>query len=134
MPINSCIIEPSETIFPSKAINHLLEITDIIAKFLQSNYDYAVITNYPFINDIRSFNWLGWRTQVFYTYHIDLPKTDFSSLPKKRRYLIRGAEKSGIVIEISHDFSIAHEMLSKTFLKKGVRLTAMPAEKRKTQR
>lgn len=118
-PVNSCIIKPSETPFPSKATNHLLEVTDVIGGFLQRNYDYAVITNYPFIIDIRAFNWLGWRTQVFYTYHINLQHTDFSLLPKKRRYLIRDAKKSGIKIERFHDFSIAYKLLTKTFLKKG---------------
>lgn len=121
-PTNSCIIKPLETIFTSKATNYLLKITDAIGRFLQSNYDYAVVANHPFISDIRSFNWLGWRTQVLYTYHVDLAKADFSALPKERRKLIRKAENSGVIIERFDDFSVAHNLLAKTFRKKGVSL------------
>jgi hypothetical protein len=121
-PTNSCIIEPLETIFSSKATNYLLKITDAIGRFLQSNYDYAVVANHPFIMDIRSFNWLGWSTQVLYTYHVDLAKADFSALPKERRKLIRKAEKSGVIIERSDDFSAAHDLLAKTFRRKDASL------------
>src|SRR3990172_3268670 len=121
-PTNSCIIEPLETIFTSKTTNYLLKITDAIGRFLQSKYDYAVVTNHPFIRDIRSFNWLGWSTQVLYTYHVDLAKADFSALPKERRKLIRKAEKSGVIIERSDDFSAAHDLLAKTFRRKDVSL------------
>lgn len=121
-PTNSCIIEPLETIFSSKATSHLLKITDAIGRFLQSNYDYAVVANHPFISDIRSFNWLGWRTQVLYTYRVDLAKADFSAIVSEIRRLIRKAEKSGVIIERVYDFSIAHDLLAKTFRRKGVSL------------
>ena len=119
-PTNSCIIEPFETIFSSKATNYLLKITDAIGRFLQSNYDYAVVTNHPFIRDIRSFNWLGWSTQALYTYHVDLAKADLAALTPKVRRLIRKAEKSGVIIERSGDFSAAHDLLAKTFRRKDV--------------
>lgn len=121
-PTNSCIAEPSGTIYSSRATNYLLRITDAIGRFLQSNYDYAVVANHPFISDIRSFNWLGWRTQVLYTYHVDLAKADFSALAPKIRKLIRKAEKSGVIIERFYDFSVAHDLLAKTFRRKGVSL------------
>lgn len=121
-PTNSCIAEPSGTIYSSRATNYLLKITDAVGRFLQSNYDYAVITNHPFISDIRSFNWLGWSTQVIYTYHVDLAKADFSALTPKIRKIIRKAENSGVIIERSDDFSVAHDLLAKTFRRKGVSL------------
>ncbi|MCR4321733.1 MAG: GNAT family N-acetyltransferase [Candidatus Brocadiaceae bacterium] len=121
-PTNSCIAEPSGTIYASRATNYLLKITDAVGRFLQSNYDYAVVTNHPFISDIRSFNWLGWSTQVLYTYHIDLAKADFSALTPKIRKIIRKAEKSGVIIERSDDFSVAHDLLAMTFRRKGVSL------------
>lgn len=121
-PTNSCIAEPSGTIYSSRATNYLLKITDAVGRFLQSNYDYAVVTNHPFISDIRSFNWLGWSTQVLYTYHVGLAKADFSALTPKIRKIIRKAEKSGVIIERSDDFSAAHDLLAKTFRRKGVSL------------
>lgn len=121
-PTNSCIAEPSGTIYSSRATNYMLKITDAVGRFLQSNYDYAIVTNHPFISDIRSFNWLGWSTQVLYTYHVDLAKADFSALTPKIRKLIRKAENSGVIIERSDDFSAAHDLLAKTFRRKGVSL------------
>jgi len=121
-PTNSCLITTGPNAYPAKITSRLLTITDALARFLQSHFDYVILAFDPELQDIRSFNWLDWRSQVLYTYHVEIAKADLADLPKTLRYDIRYAEKAGMRSEISRDFLRGHEPLAKTFTRKGVPL------------
>ncbi|OGQ85692.1 MAG: hypothetical protein A2512_10830 [Deltaproteobacteria bacterium RIFOXYD12_FULL_56_24] len=121
-PTNSCIITTGPNAYPAKITSRLLTITDALARFLQSHFDYVILTFDPELQDIRSFNWLDWRSQALYTYHVDIVKADLAALPRTLRYDIRHAEKTGMTSEVSRDFLLGHAPIAKTFARKGVPL------------
>ncbi|HCC54232.1 MAG TPA: hypothetical protein DEQ20_04810 [Desulfobulbaceae bacterium] len=121
-PTNSCIVVPTSTTCLSKMNSRLLAITEAMASFLQTHYAYVILTHDPALIDIRSFNWLDWRSQVLYTYHIEMAKADLANLSSTVRKNIRHAEKAGVTSEVSRDFRQAHEPLVSTFARQGAQL------------
>ncbi|MBI5682003.1 MAG: GNAT family N-acetyltransferase [Deltaproteobacteria bacterium] len=119
-PTNSCVLSPSLSKFSDRTTRHTLEITDAIAQVLQSNFDFVVVTNNHHLNDIRAFSWQDWRTSVQYTYCIDLPSIDISKVPPNRRNKMRNAEKAGIIVKEMDNPETAHELLEKTYKRKGL--------------
>lgn len=120
-PINSCLVCPRPSPSPAKAERHVLRVTESIARFLQSRYSFVVITNHSAMSDVRSFRWLGWRTNVLYTYHINLASADMDKLPKSRRRAIRKARESGFVLEQTTDAAATHDLLTLTRQRQGIR-------------
>ncbi|HCC54231.1 MAG TPA: hypothetical protein DEQ20_04805 [Desulfobulbaceae bacterium] len=121
-PTNSCLVVPTSTTCLAKMARRLLAITEAMASFLQRHYAYVILTHDPALIDIRAFNWLDWRSQVLYTYYIELTKVDLKNFPKNLCHDIRHAEKAGVMTEESRDFLQGHEMLVKTFARKGLPL------------
>lgn len=121
-PTNSCLVEPTSATRLAKVTQRLLAITEALASFLQTHYAYVILTQDPTFIDIRSFNWLDWRSQVLYTYHIELAKADLTNLSGTIRKNIRLAEEAGVTSEVSRDFRQAHKPLTSTFARQGARL------------
>ncbi|OGR00029.1 MAG: hypothetical protein A2505_05725 [Deltaproteobacteria bacterium RIFOXYD12_FULL_55_16] len=121
-PANSCLVRPTSTTCLAKATSRLLAITEALARFLQTHYAYVILTHDPAFLDIRSFNWLDWRSQVLYTYHIEMAKADLTNLSSTARKNIRHAEKAGVTSEVSRDFRQAHAPLASTFARQEIHL------------
>lgn len=121
-PTNSCLVAPTFTACLAKATSRLLAITEALARFLQTQYAYVILTQDSAFLDIRAFNWLDWQPQVLYTYHIEMAKADLTDLSSTVRKNIRHAEKAGVTSEVSRDFRQAHAPLASTFSRQGIHL------------
>ena len=117
---NSCQVLPTKKKTRSAATARGLEVCDAIADFLMARFDYVLITNHRRNTDVRSFRWKGWRTNIVYTYQIDLRSLDIMALPSRRRNQIRHAEKAGVVVESSDDIDAAHRLLMKMQERHGI--------------
>ncbi len=99
-PTNSCVVRvPAEA--PRVERERLvLEVTRALGEFLGPQYDFVAITNSPGLADVRSFRWLGWRTSVWYTYHVDLPNMPMARHDEALR---RAAEEAGLSHPVMKD-------------------------------
>lgn len=121
-PNNSCVVAPTATACLSKITSRILAITEAIAVFLEGHFAYVVLTQNPTLIDIRSFNWRGWRSQVLYTYHVEIAKADLGRLSSTARKNIKNAEKAGVISALSRDFKLAHLPVASTFARQKAAL------------
>jgi hypothetical protein len=118
-PTNSCIISKSLSSFTAKETSHTLTVTETIARFLSANFAFAVVTNNPYLADIRSFVWDGWMTSVQYTYQLDISSIALAKLPPTRRSRIVNA-KSNVSVRQIDTPDTAYRLLQKTYTRKDV--------------
>ena len=85
-----------ETKYHFKNDLRLVEAMDNLANFLENQFDYISFKTYYWWNDIRPFQWRGWKCGVSYTYMIDLPEIDVNQFDPEVKRKVNRAEKQDI--------------------------------------
>lgn len=90
-----------ETKYGFKNESQAIQMSDALIHFLENQYDYITFTTYDWWNDIRPFQWRGWRSRVSYTYKINLRNIDINTIDINERNKVRRAEKQNVQVKIS---------------------------------
>lgn len=102
---------------PVTRVSQWKEIATTFARALQQDYAAADVNLTPHWPDVHGFMWSGYSTHVRYTYTIDLGALDraWEEMDAKRRNDIRRAQKDGVIIEESSDFTGVMRNVIRTF-------------------
>ena len=99
-------------------------ISDIIGSlctaFKNEHFDYIQLVNSPDFIDIRPFTWNGWKSDIHYTYYLDLNNFE-KKISKDARWTINKAIKSGITTEKSGDISLFYDLFRETYLRQNLK-------------
>lgn len=88
---------------------------------MDEDYYFSItITNSPDFNDIRTLVWRGWKSDVMYTYYINLQETRIENYSRNFRNNILKAQNNGIYIERSQDLNRHYELLSQVWKKQNL--------------
>ncbi len=119
-PYGGILVVPASSLHTRKQEAQYKEIsTLLLEKMLSLGPRAAFLTMSPQLTDIRSFQWKGWQSKVFYTYSVDLGTDDlFSKLDSTARNTIRKAEKV-ITIEQKRDPNSFYRLYQDTYQRKG---------------
>ena len=104
----------------AKYVTKISEEKGIIREFAQTikeNFEAIAISFAPCFIDLQPFIWQRFSTSIRYTYLIQLDDLNdvWMSMDSKRRNDIIRAEKDGIYIEMSDDFTQTFKLVEKTF-------------------
>jgi hypothetical protein len=98
-------------------------ISDIIRSlcnaFKNEHFDYIQLVNSPDFIDIRPFTWNGWKSDIHYTYYLDMNNFE-RNISKDARWTINKVIKSGITTEKSRDISLFYELFRETYMRQGL--------------
>jgi lipid II:glycine glycyltransferase (peptidoglycan interpeptide bridge formation enzyme) len=93
----------------------LEEMTVLIKKL---PYQVISFSFNPGIVDMQPFSWADFKVIPYYTYELDLAKTEdelFAGLAGDRRNDMKKAQKDGITVSETKDFKLIHDLVKKTF-------------------
>jgi GNAT acetyltransferase-like protein len=100
----------------------MLEVTDELAQWLETDADYVRLNLPPQITDTRAFAWRGWSVSTRYTYLLHAGQTEESCLRTNFRRLLKRARESGLESRtISGDEAInaLDHTIRETFARQG---------------
>ncbi len=117
---NTCLVKALPGASPAKRQAVDLEVADALAAFAEQRYSLAVVTNQPAMLDIRGFRWRGWRTNILYTYLIDLTSWTESCMSRSKRRAVRHAARKGLAVDEEPDSQAVYELLCKTGERHGI--------------
>ncbi|MFC1821064.1 GNAT family N-acetyltransferase [Thermodesulfobacteriota bacterium] len=105
-----------------------LVVEEALAKELENYYRSVVMTNHPFIRDVRPFIWAGWNVDICYDYFWDMsdPDTIQQSMHHDVRRQLKIAESNGLQVRISHEWEKVFDLWKLSFGHKGLRLRLDP--------
>lgn len=116
---NTCVVKVNPDASPIKQQQRVLDVTRAIAEFLRDEFSFAVVTNHPAQIDIRGFRWRGWRTNILYTYRLDLQNISLETISASKRRSIRLARRQALVVEDDTDSDAVSDLLRKTGERQG---------------
>lgn len=117
---NTCVVDVDPAALPSKRHTQLLTVSGVLARFLHEQFDFVVVTNHCLMNDVRGFRWQGWRTNVLYTFLLDLTAASLERMSRKKRQAIRRAERAGITVVDDASPDVVYALLCKSSERQGI--------------
>ena len=121
-PYNSVVIIPKKTKNKDKILLHNEKIMTAISEKLKKDYESVSVVNHPNINDIRPFQWQGWKEKVRYTYFINIEDPDqlWKEFSNNVRTRIRKCYREGVKVEKSNDDRLFFELFQCVFERKNM--------------
>ncbi len=116
---NTCVVRVNPNASSAKRQQRILDVTGDIAEFLRNEFSLAVVTNHPAQIDIRSFRWQGWRTNILYTFRIDLHSISLETISASKRRSIRSARRQALVVKDDAGSDAVADLLRKTGERQG---------------
>ncbi|VVB62851.1 Acetyltransferase (GNAT) domain protein [uncultured archaeon] len=87
----------------------------------KGHFDYIEFTNSPEFNDVRPFTQNGWRSNVLYTYYLNLQEFDETEFSRDVKRNLRKAIENNLSIKKGFDLSTYYDLFSKTFEKQNMK-------------
>ncbi|HQJ88814.1 MAG TPA: GNAT family N-acetyltransferase [Methanoregulaceae archaeon] len=91
--------------------------SDVCRELIRDGYDHVIVQNPPGLQDVRIFDWNGWKCRVLYTYRLSPAEQAYSRAARKQIAL---AIRYGITIERSKDVRLFSELLKEMYASKGL--------------
>lgn len=116
-PFSGFCIRPSESKKGKKQLLHHHTILQALNCHLENTYDFINIVSAPEFVDIRPNIWNKWKSEVFFTYYLDL-QDNFDALGS--RYLrnsLKKAQKFEILVRKESNVHQYYDLVRKTFEK-----------------
>lgn len=102
------------------------QIHKLISEYLASKKPHLVLSAFPpEFSDMQVFIWNNFKVIPNYTYHLALDHTDpFTKFSSEKRNSIRRAEKHGIEVVQTSDYTLVKALVQKTFQRKQKDISA----------
>ncbi len=96
-PHGGLIYQPIEAKSPAKLEADRNRATELLLHHVSQRYHHISLSHAPEIEDLRPFSWLGFASQVRYTYRINIANLEdtWEKLERRTRGVIRKAEETG---------------------------------------
>lgn len=120
-PYNSVVIRPRSSDKEAKAAYYRITILSLLAEALENEADVINLTHHPSLVDMRPFIWRGWKSDVRYTYLIDVsnPEILWHDLHNDFRTQVRKCQRNNVTFDVVCDGTSLYWLYHHTYEKHG---------------
>ena len=121
-PYGGFVLRPSKSTKIRKTEqDYFLCINNLIRSIQYEKYFSIHITNSPGLLDVRPLTWNKWRSEVLYTYYLDLNTFDPDKTSRDIKRVVKRAGESGISIQNVRNAEIHNTLFEKVFERQNLR-------------
>lgn len=117
VPHLGIVLKDDKSLYLSKREYLTLKVEELLSERFSREYSYINLTNHPNLQDIRGFDWAGWKINARYTYIVNFKEKPKISPSAKRQ--INKALKAGIKVKESSNIEEFANIVYKSYLRHG---------------